>query len=122
MSVYRYITTTEVWQRLCYLSVDRRFIIIIIIIIIALDNAPYKMLHKLKSACFIWSRTGTLSLTGTGMERLQLELNKNPNLLKATRRQVEEELEAALEKRGINRVKPWSLRLFICYINFSTFF
>ena len=27
--------------------------IIIIIIIIALDNAPYKMLHKLKSACFI---------------------------------------------------------------------
>ena len=26
---------------------------IIIIIIIALDNAPYKMLHKLKSACFI---------------------------------------------------------------------
>ena len=24
-----------------------------IIIIIALDNAPYKMLHKLKSACFI---------------------------------------------------------------------
>ena len=28
-------------------------IIIIIIIIIALDNAPYKTLHKLKSACFI---------------------------------------------------------------------
>ena len=27
--------------------------IIIIIIIIALDNAPYKMLHKLKSACLI---------------------------------------------------------------------
>ena len=26
---------------------------LIIIIIIALDNAPYKMLHKLKSACFI---------------------------------------------------------------------
>ena len=27
--------------------------IVIIIIIIALDNAPYKMLYKLKSACFI---------------------------------------------------------------------
>ena len=28
----------------------------IIIIIIALDNAPYKMLHKLKSACFIMKK------------------------------------------------------------------
>ena len=73
---------------MCYLNVDRRF---------------------------IWSRTGTLSLTGTGMERLQLEMIKNPNLLKATRRQVEEELEAALEKRGINRVKPWSLGIYLLY-------
>ena len=31
----------------------RSIIIIINIIIIALDNAPYKILHKLKSACFI---------------------------------------------------------------------
>ena len=27
--------------------------IALIIILMALDNAPYKMLHKLKSACFI---------------------------------------------------------------------
>ena len=37
------------YQKISTLSLDN----IIIIIIIALDNAPYKMLHKLKSACFI---------------------------------------------------------------------
>ena len=42
-----------VTDMICSLLVQIMYNIGIIIIIIALDNAPYKMLHKLKSACSI---------------------------------------------------------------------
>ena len=60
-NVYIHVYITEfLYETFSYirLYVEMNFIdlakkYIIIIIIIALDNAPYKMLHKLKSACFI---------------------------------------------------------------------
>jgi hypothetical protein len=49
--------------------------------------------------------SGTLSLTDKAVqERIQRELQTNPQLLQAAREQVLAELEAALVQRGISRV------------------
>ena len=59
------------------------WIIIIIITIIALDNAPYKMLHKLKSVCSIRKNQLWTSASSSASQKSRDQLT-DPSIQQAT--------------------------------------
>ena len=56
---------------------------IIISSIIALDNAPYKMLHKLKSACFI-RKNQLWTSASSSVSQKSLDQPSGPSIRQAT--------------------------------------